>query len=184
MPRATDCVVGCLPLESHVSLRLTTVHAQVSPILGRTMTDDTPPKVYTVGREPVPDERINCRAAALRSAPPWTRRSSLRRRRPRTPPVPAIRRCARPNEPAGAARARRPDVLFPPCSQWHLGIEAHVGVDSRTELTHSIAVKAPTCTTERCWVRCCMVPRPESGVTAPTSTKRSVIRAMVPRAYE
>jgi IS5 family transposase len=101
-----------------------------------------------LGREPAPDETMVCKfrhllerhelggrifavigehlqapaASPSASARSWMRPSSPHRRPPRTQPGRVIRRCGRPRRG----------------NQWYFGMKAHVGVDSRTKLIHSV----------------------------------------------
>ncbi len=41
-------------------------------------------------------------------------------------------------------------------NQWHFGMKAHIGVDAKSGLTHSLVTTAPTSMTSISWVICCM----------------------------
>src|ERR1700742_3416283 len=65
-------------------------------------------------------------ACALARARLWTRRFSMHPRRPRTRPAPATRRCI---------RTRKGE-------QWFFGMKAHIGVDSKQGIVHSVCSTA------------------------------------------
>ncbi|KXU73641.1 hypothetical protein AWN70_00410 [Escherichia coli] len=41
-------------------------------------------------------------------------------------------------------------------NQWHFGMKAHIGVDAKSGLTHSLVTPRPTSMTSISWVICCM----------------------------
>lgn len=41
-------------------------------------------------------------------------------------------------------------------NQWHFGMKAHIGVDAKSGLTHSLVTTAVTSMTSISWVICCM----------------------------
>jgi len=58
-------------------------------------------------------------------------------------------------------------------NQWYFGMKAHIGVDSRTKLIHSVAATAANVHDSQLLpdLLCCMAERPVSGVIRPTPDK-------------
>ncbi len=66
--------------------------------------------------------------------------------------------------------------------QWYFGMKAHIGVDSKTKMIHSVAATQPMCMTRRCWKICCMARRPRVwGDSAYTGQKAGAARACAER---
>jgi len=66
-------------------------------------------------------------------------------------------------------------------NQWYFGMKAHVGVDSRTKLIHSLAASAAHVADSRMWANCCTAKRPEYGVIRPIRDKLRSCASMRPR---
>ena len=54
-------------------------------------------------------------------------------------------------------------------NQWYFGMKAHIGVDSRTKLIHSVAATAANVHDSQVLPSCCMDRRPACGATPPTA---------------
>ena len=84
-------------------------------------------------------------------APSSMRRSSARRRRPRSRP--------------GARSGHASDQEG---RSWYFGMKAHIGVDSRTKIIHAVVATAANVADTRSWRICCMARRRGCGATRPS----------------
>ncbi len=104
-----------------------------------------------LGREPVPDETTVCRFRHLLEAPQLdgklfetvNRHLAARGVRVTTGTIVDATLISAPSSTKNAARARDPEMhQTAKGKQWYFGMKAHVGVDSRTKLIHSVTATA------------------------------------------
>ena len=57
-------------------------------------------------------------------------------------------------------------------NQWYFGMKAHVGVDSKTKLVHSVVATAANVADARCCRSCCTGKRRRSGAIKPIAGRR------------
>ena len=129
-----------------------------------------------LGREPVPDETTICRfrhllerhglgPALLEEVNAYFAESGLRVGRGTIVDATII---AAPNSTKNAAGKRDPEMhQTMKGNEWHFGMKAHIGVDSKLKIVHSFAA-----TTAICLRSCCTAMRRGSGATQHTAVKR------------